>query len=448
MLILLSQDGTCHTLLWVIPHLAIWLNFPRTVYYVIINSSMDKKFTTILCSDVIGYSKLMGSDEIGTLQKLERCRDIIDSMLIEHEGRIFNTGGDSVLAEFDSPTQAVKFAKSMQERMISGSHLRWRIGIHSGEVFIYGTNLLGDTVNIAARIESCADYGGVCISDATYGLVNGKVNCEFKSRGKQQFKNITRPIEIWAVDGIQGSELNPNSNPISAPKYSREQLIKSVMNDTPAQNKTVQEAQHYKRDRRYNPAVRILLWRITKKCQSSIDEIIDMAEKNLVPQELRDLTVVVLTEYTKNCPSERAIKIAKLLESGNMGDYRGVALKYWHHASKTNPDAAEHYGLMILGDDHSSESELTEAIDLLTHSAESKKIKSMMTLAEHHERRGNLKDAFIWYWVARDFKVIEAQICLERLSRTISKSDFQRFKLEGEAKSDWIKFHNTDKFYS
>jgi hypothetical protein len=72
----------------------------------------------------------------------------------------------------------------------------------------------------------------------------------------------------------------------------------------------------------------------------------------------------------------------------------------------------------------------------------------MMTLAEHHERRGNLKDAFIWYWVARDFKVIEAQICLERLSRTISKSDFQRFKLEGEAKSDWIKFHNTDKFYS
>ncbi|NDF99070.1 MAG: adenylate/guanylate cyclase domain-containing protein, partial [Chitinophagia bacterium] len=121
---------------------------------------MDTKLATIICSDVIGYSRLMQADEIGTLKKLDACRAVIDALIIEHRGRLFNTGGDSVLIEFASAVDAVRFGVVMQAAMRGlNNGLRWRVGMHVGEVWIYGTNLMGDAVNLAARTESLADYG-------------------------------------------------------------------------------------------------------------------------------------------------------------------------------------------------------------------------------------------------------------------------------------------------
>ena len=133
---------------------------------------MDSKQTTILCSDVIGYSKMMGADERGTLIKLDTCRAIIDPLIIEYRGRLFNTAGDSVLMEFADPVDAIKFGVEMQRRIGELKNgMRWRIGVNIGQVYIYGTNLLGDTVNLAARIESQADYGGICMSSNVYEAV-------------------------------------------------------------------------------------------------------------------------------------------------------------------------------------------------------------------------------------------------------------------------------------
>ena len=137
---------------------------------------METKLATIICSDVIGYSKLMQQDEEGTLRKLDACRAIIDPLIDSSKGRLFNTGGDSVLIEFASAVDAVRFAVEMQLKMTALKNgMRWRVGMHMGEVWIYGTNLMGDAVNLAARTESLADYGGVTMTDVVYRLVAGKI---------------------------------------------------------------------------------------------------------------------------------------------------------------------------------------------------------------------------------------------------------------------------------
>jgi len=203
---------------------------------------MDKKLTTILCSDVIGYSRMMGENEHLTLQKLDQCRQIIDPSIAKYNGRIFNTAGDAVLAEFASPTDAVKCAVDIQNSINKlDTDMRWRIGLHLGEVYAYGDNLMGDTVNIAARIESTADLGGVCFSSQVFDAISGKVTMDIEWRGPQSFKNIKDPIKIYAVK-IAGAQKNPNVVHKETVKYSKEQLIKSVINDKPAIGKTLQDA--------------------------------------------------------------------------------------------------------------------------------------------------------------------------------------------------------------
>ena len=130
---------------------------------------METKLATIICSDVIGYSTLMQRDEEGTLRRLDLARALIDPLISQYKGRLFNTGGDSILVEFASAVDAVKFGIDMQTRMAAlRDGLRWRVGMHVGEVWIYGTNLMGDAVNLAARCESLAEYGGVTMTDAVY----------------------------------------------------------------------------------------------------------------------------------------------------------------------------------------------------------------------------------------------------------------------------------------
>lgn len=402
---------------------------------------MDKKLTTIFCSDVIGYSRMMGSDEVGTLNKLEQCRSIIDPLLEQHSGRIFNTAGDAVLAEFASPRDAVVCSTKIQNEIRNlDNGMRWRIGLHLGEVYVYGTNLMGDTVNIAARIESTTDYGGVCMSDIVYQSVLGKCDLEFETRGTQEFKNISKPVPIWAVK-IQGSELNPNAKPKENIKYSREQLIKSVINDRPAQGKTLQDAQNLKRDKQFGPSARVLMWRITKKCGASLNELLDMASKNLVPAELHQVVVAILSEYCKTIDSDRALIIYQLLQ-GPLGQHRSLSLQFLKQAAKTNTEAQLEYSSLIMQDPHSSRAEIEEALEQLTDMGRRKNTTAMLKLVEGYEYIGDKHKQFLWLWVLRGLYESSAQTRLQLLTNLINKNDFNNWKIEGESLLDEIKFKN------
>ncbi len=167
---------------------------------------VERKLTTILAADVVGYSKLMGKDEVGTLETLKVCRSIIDSVIVEHRGRIFGSAGDSVLAEFQSPVEAVwcasKFQQLLAERdahPATPQPMQFRVGINLGDVMIEGENLYGEGVNIAARLESIAAPGGVCLSAKVYEEVRRKLDIKFADGGQQRLKNIDDPIGVYHV---------------------------------------------------------------------------------------------------------------------------------------------------------------------------------------------------------------------------------------------------------
>ena len=153
---------------------------------------VERRLAAIFAADVAGYSRLMGQDEVGTLRTLTACREIMDRLIVEHGGRIANTAGDSVLAEFPSAVDAVRSATQIQSALASVDqnrptecHLQFRIGIHVGDVMIRGGDLLGDGVNIAARLESLAEPGGICISEAAYGYVRKALPFPFTDLGSQ-----------------------------------------------------------------------------------------------------------------------------------------------------------------------------------------------------------------------------------------------------------------------
>src|SRR5215831_9410084 len=131
----------------------------------------QRRIAAVLAADVVGYSRLVGKDEEATLARLKRYRDIIDALIGEHGGRVFGSAGDSVLAEFSSSVEAVRCATEIQlalERTRAGpgepDAMRLRIGVNLGDVVVDGTNLLGDGVNVAARLEALAPPGGLCVS--------------------------------------------------------------------------------------------------------------------------------------------------------------------------------------------------------------------------------------------------------------------------------------------
>ena len=167
---------------------------------------MRRRLTTILAADVVGYSKLMAADEDATLRALRSHREVIDRLIARHDGRIFNTGGDSVLAEFGSAVEAVRCAISMQDELrvrnaelIPDRRLLLRIGINVGDVFVEGDDLLGDGVNIAARLEGLAPAGGICISGSTFEQVKNKLSVGFEDLGPQQVKNIPEPVSAFSI---------------------------------------------------------------------------------------------------------------------------------------------------------------------------------------------------------------------------------------------------------
>src|SRR5215207_11116588 len=143
----------------------------------------------------------MARDEVGTLLQLKACRTIIDGLIASHRGRIFNTAGDSVVADFASAVDAVACAVAAQNAIASedsganvGELMRFRIGVHVGDVIVDGPNLVGDGVNIAARLEALAEPGAICVSSAARDQVGNKLPVIFTDLGEQAVKNIPQPI--------------------------------------------------------------------------------------------------------------------------------------------------------------------------------------------------------------------------------------------------------------
>ena len=168
---------------------------------------IKRKLAAILAADAVGYSRAMAADEEGTMKVLAAHRAVIDGIIQFHEGRIVNTAGDSVIAEFASPTQAVRCAVEIQDALKTrndsldeGKRMQFRIGVNLGDVMVKGEDLLGDGVNVAARLESIAEPGGIYVASSVYDQIAGKLDLGFSDLGEQSLKNIDRPVRAYRVD--------------------------------------------------------------------------------------------------------------------------------------------------------------------------------------------------------------------------------------------------------
>ena len=182
-------------------------------------SSPRRKLAVILATDVVGYSNKMEENEVQTLKNLKACRNIIDGLVDEHHGRIFNTAGDSVLAEFQSAVEAVicgsEFQNTIKERnnfVPEEEQMEFRIGINMGDVVIEGDNLYGEGVNVAARLEALAQPGGVCLSKNVHEIVNKKTNFQFHDLGEQKVKNTVLHAVDVTLDGTSQRKLQEKSS--------------------------------------------------------------------------------------------------------------------------------------------------------------------------------------------------------------------------------------------
>ncbi|MGE0116454.1 MAG: adenylate/guanylate cyclase domain-containing protein [Dongiaceae bacterium] len=167
---------------------------------------MERKLTAILAADIAGYSRLMGADEEGTLDALRAHRDVVDGLVAAHRGRVFNSAGDSIVAEFPSAVEAINCAAEIQQEMgarnepvAQDRRLEFRIGINIGDVMAEGGNLFGDGVNVAARVQELAEPGGICVARNVYDQVKQKVGVAFEPLGNHQVKNIAEPVAIYRV---------------------------------------------------------------------------------------------------------------------------------------------------------------------------------------------------------------------------------------------------------
>jgi TolB-like protein/class 3 adenylate cyclase len=168
---------------------------------------VGRRLAAIVAADVAGYSRLMGLDEVGTVRTLREHRKVTDSLVAKHGGRLVKTTGDGALLEFPSVVDAVECAVAVQAVMAQRNEgipqdqcLLFRIGINLGDILIEGDeDILGDGVNVAARLEGIAEPGGICVSPSAYEQVRGKVAVEFTDLGEQVLKNIARPIRTYAV---------------------------------------------------------------------------------------------------------------------------------------------------------------------------------------------------------------------------------------------------------
>jgi class 3 adenylate cyclase len=191
--------------------------------------AMKRKIAAIMAADVAGYSKLVAEDEEETVRRLAAYRAVIDDFIAKAGGRVFNTAGDAVLAEFPSAVEAVRCAIDIQESLRTRNlayppsrQMNFRIGITIGDVIERDGDLLGDGVNIAARLEGLAQVGGICISRAVHEQVANKLSVQFADVGEQQVKNIPTPVYAYMLqlreDGLKPAAA-PKAGSLSAARW-------------------------------------------------------------------------------------------------------------------------------------------------------------------------------------------------------------------------------------
>jgi len=167
---------------------------------------MERRLAAILAADVVGYSRLMEADEEATVRTLGTYREIIEGLVASHHGRVFGSAGDSVIAEFASPVEAVRCAVDIQRQLEAHNvdlaedrRMRLRIGVNLGDVIVEGDNLLGDGVNIAARLETLADPGGISLARSVFDQVKKQLDLGYEYLGEHEVKNIAEPVQVYRV---------------------------------------------------------------------------------------------------------------------------------------------------------------------------------------------------------------------------------------------------------
>src|SRR5712664_3389196 len=183
----------------------------------------ERKLAAVLAADVVGYSRLMGTDEEGTLARLRaHRRTLIDPKIKEHNGRIVKTTGDGMLVEFASAVDAVRCAVEIQRGMADRNagvpperRIDFRVGINLGDIIVEDNDIFGDGVNIAARLEALAEPGGLCVSRMVRDQIRDKLAYPFEDLGEQSVKNIARPVRVYALRPEAVAEL-PAASVLSA----------------------------------------------------------------------------------------------------------------------------------------------------------------------------------------------------------------------------------------
>src|SRR5829696_9118309 len=172
-----------------------------------VESAVHRRLAAILATDVVGYSRLMGRDEGGTLAALKALRaELVDPKIVEHKGRVFKATGDGLLAEFPSVVNAVTCAVDIQREMqvrnadLPGERaIRLRVGVNVGDVIVEGEDIFGDGVNVAARLEAIAPAGGIAVAGMVREQIGSRLDIQFEDMGEQKLKNIERPVRAYTV---------------------------------------------------------------------------------------------------------------------------------------------------------------------------------------------------------------------------------------------------------
>ena len=206
---------------------------------------VHRKLTAILSADVVGYSRLMAEDDVGTVRMLTEHRALLKIVIEGYRGRVVDSPGDNVLAEFPSVVDAVecgvviqKELKAQNDRLPANRQMQFRIGINLGDVIVDGERIYGDGVNIAARLESLADAGGICISGSAYDQIENKLPLGYESLGAQVVKNFAKPVRVYRAitatePAVYARDVEPEPVPVAqapsrAPASTREGFASSA----------------------------------------------------------------------------------------------------------------------------------------------------------------------------------------------------------------------------
>lgn len=194
---------------------------------------MERRLAAILAADVVGYSRLMGEDEVGTLERLKSLRkDIVQPSIRERKGRVVKLMGDGLLAEFPSVVEAVQCAVEIQEQITEretdaadGHRIRLRIGVNLGDIIVEGSDIYGDGVNVAARLEGVSEPGGICLSGPARDTLSNKLNYDFEDCGEQVLKNIDQPVRVWRWPAGGTTNAETGNAPRAVPQHSDQPTV-------------------------------------------------------------------------------------------------------------------------------------------------------------------------------------------------------------------------------